>query len=505
MTATGTSSVRAALPGLMVVMFLASLDQTVMAAALPTIAGDLHGTDQMPAVITGYLAAATVAMPLTGKLGDAFGRKRILQGSLSIFLLGAALCSVAGSIAELVAFRAIQGVGGGGLMIGAQAVIGEIVSPRERGRLLGLIGGAYVVAVVAGPLAGGILVDRLSWRWIFYLYLPLAGIALAVVTASLRLPRPSSRRPVDYPGAACLSAAVVGLVLVCGRGLDGGPAWLLPGTMSAAVLAGVAWLVLARRAEDPIIPLRLFRDAGFTLPGAVSFLVGFAMFATVSFLPAFLQVGAGVSATTSSLMLIALMAGVLVAAIGSGRMITRTGRYKVYPVAGCALAAAGMGLFAGTGSVAGPAILTTAMVLLGLGIGLVNQVMVLVVQNTVGYAELGTATGTVTFLRQIGSSVGVALIGSLAAGSFASLLPPDARAALGTRIDSLTPAQLASLPESLRSSVATAFRQALPPIYWYATALLAVAFVLTLCLPARELRTTAHAGENPGSSEGSIQ
>lgn len=485
-------AIRAALPGILLVMFLGTLDQTVMASALPTVAGDLGGLDQMSTIITGYLVAATAAMPLTGKLGDAFGRKRVLQASLVFFIIGAGLCSLAQSVPQLITFRAVQGIGGGGLMIGAQSVIGELVSPRERGRLLGIIGAAYVVAAVAGPLAGGVVVDHLSWRWIFYFYVPLGLAALAVVTLTLRLPATPRGRRVDYGGAALLGLAIVSVIFLSSGGSYAGPVWVSPALGAVALVALAAWLFKARRTADPIIPLSLFRDAAFAIPTAVSFLVGFAMFATLNYLPAFLQVGMGMSATASGGMLIALMVGFLITTSGSGALITLTGRYKLYPVAGTLLAVPGIWLFSTMDSSSSPWLVLLSMLLLGLGIGLVMQVMVLVVQNSVERRDLGAATSTVTFLRQVGAAVGVAVLGSLITARFAAAVPAPLAAALGDRIKSLTPKALEALPAADRSAVAEAFGHALPPVFGFAAVVLVVAFVLTLFLPERELRTTAH-------------
>jgi EmrB/QacA subfamily drug resistance transporter len=495
--------IRAALPGILLVMVLGALDQTVMAAALPTVAGDLHGLDQMSAIITGYLVAATAAMPLTGKLGDAFGRKRILQASLSLFIVGAGLCGVAQSVPELIVFRAVQGIGGGGLMIGAQAIIGELVSPRERGRFLSVIGLAYIVAAIAGPLAGGVVVDRLSWRWIFYCYVPLGLAALAVISLTLHLPAPPRGRQIDYGGAALLCVAIVAVILLCSGGSYAGPRWWVPVLAVVAAASVAGWLLIAHVAADPIIPLALFRDPAFAVPTAISFLIGFAMFATISYLPAFLQVGMGLSVTASGGMLIALVAGLLFTMAVSGALITRTGRYKLYPVTGTLLAVPGIWLFSTLDSSSSPLMVLTAMLLLGLGIGLVMQVMVLVVQNSVDRRDLGAATSTVTFLRQVGSSVGVAVLGSLITSRFAASVSPELAAGLGDRMNSLTPKALAGLPASDRAAVADAFGRALPPVFGYAAVVLAAAFVLTLFLPERELRTRAHAdaGPDPAADE----
>jgi EmrB/QacA subfamily drug resistance transporter len=452
------TSVGRVLPGLLLAMLLGALDQTILTPALPAVAEDLGRLDQMPAVVTSYLAAATAVMPLYGKLGDRFGRKLTLLVAVAVFVVGAALCAMATSIALLTVFRAVQGLGGGGLMVGPQAVIGEIVSPRERGRYLGYIGAAYVVAAVGGPVLGGLMVEGLGWRWIFALYPPLGVLAFAVIAVTLRLPRPTRRPSIDYAGALTLAAAVVGVVLL---GQTRHPTWLV-----LAVVATAAWLISTRFAADPILPLRLFRDRSFAIPVAISFLVGFALFGTLTYLPAYLQVALGLSASSAGLVVTALMAGVLITTVLSGRLITRTGRYKAYPVVGAGLAAAGMALLAMRSAESGPAVITAVMALIGLGVGLIMQVMVLVVQNAVAYGDLGAATSSVTFLRQIGASAGVAVAGAL--------------------ISTMLTDQV---------SAAVALRHAMPSVFGLMSPLLALAFVLAVLLPARPLRTTAYVKE----------
>jgi EmrB/QacA subfamily drug resistance transporter len=452
-------SVGRVLPGLLLAMLLGALDQTIMAPALPAVAKDLGRLDQMPGVVTSYLAAATAVMPLYGKLGDRFGRRRMLLAAVAIFVVGATLCATATSMTMLIMFRAVQGLGGGGLMVGPQAVIGEIVSPRERGRYLGYIGAAYVVAAVGGPVLGGLIVEALGWRWIFALYPPIGAVAFAVLAITLRLPWPTARPPIDYAGALSLAAAVIGVVLF---GQTRHPAWAL-----LIVVAAAGWLISARFAADPILPLRLFRDRGFAIPVAISFLVGFALFGTLTYLPAYLQVAHGLSASRAGLVVTALMAGVLTTTVLSGRLITRTGRYKAYPVVGAAMSAAGLALLATWGSGSGPGVIAVTMALIGLGVGMIMQVMVLVAQNSVAYGDLGTATSSVAFLRQIGASAGVALAGALIASRLADQVP-----------------------------AAVALSQAMPIVFGLMSPLLALTFVLAVLLPARPLRSTAHVKES---------
>jgi EmrB/QacA subfamily drug resistance transporter len=477
---------RRVLPGLMLAMLLGALDQTAMTSALPAVAADLGRFDLMPAVLTAYLAAATVAMPLYGKLGDRFGRKSLLLAAIGVFVAGALLCATATSMPALIAWRVLQGAGGGGLMIGAQAVLGEVVSPRERGRHLGLLGAVYVVAAVGGPLLGGLAVDHLTWRWIFALYPPLGLVAIVVVSRTLHLPVPAHRPPLDVAGAVLLSATVTGLVLLCsGVGAAG---WVA----AATALCAAGWLVTARNAADPVLPLRLFRIRTIAIATAISVLIGFALFGTISYLPTFLQVARGASATQAGLVVTALMAGVIVTSTLSGRIITRTGRYKVFPIAGTATAAVGLGLL-GTVRAATPLPLVLgALLLVGLGVGMVMQVMVLVAQNSTGQRDLGAATSAVAFLRQIGASTGVAALGALIASRFAAALPPGTDPHIATALD---PQQLAQLPAGVRE----AFGATVAPVFGFAAPLLALALVLAIALPALPLRDTAHAS---GSSDG---
>ena len=452
-------SVSVVLPGLLLAMFLGAIDLTIMAPALPAVAEDLGGLDQIPVVVTGYLLAATAMMPIYGKLGDRFGRKPIMLAAIGLFVAGAALSIFATSMTQLAAFRAVQGLGGGGLSIGAQAIIGEIISPRERGRYLGYIGAAYVVAAVGGPLLGGFLIDHVGWRGIFVIYLPLGVAAAAIMWFTLRLPRPSDRLPVDYAGALSLAAMVIGVVLL------GQTQNLI--FVGLAVAGLLAWLLSARSAADPILPLRLFRDRGFAIPVSVSFLIGFALFGVITYLPTFLQVVSGLTAIRAGLVLTALMGGVLIGTVGSGRLITRSGQYKIYPLVGTAIAGIGLAFLAMLLSTAQPLAIAGIMIIVGLGIGLVMQVMVLAAQNAAAYADLGVATSSVTFLRQIGASLGVAIVGGVLVG--------------GAALD--------------RTGAADALAARMPLVIGLMAPLLGLAFLLLLALPAIPLRETAYVAE----------
>ncbi|GAB2507676.1 MFS transporter [Nocardiopsis aegyptia] len=489
-----TTSIALALPGLLLAMLLAALDQTAMAPALPEIAGDLGGLEQMPTVVTAYLVAATAVMPLVGRLGDRYGRKPLIQAAVLLFVVGALMAATATTLPGFVTARVVQGLGGGGLMIGAQAIVGEIVSPRERGRYLGLFGAVYVVAAVGGPLLGGVVVDHLSWRWIFAVHPPLGLVTLVALSLTLRLPRPEGRPPVDYAGAAALAATVVGVVLTADRLArpDAYPAWALPALPAGTVVVLGLWAVTAMLARDPVLPPRLLRERAFALPVAVSFLVGFGLFGTLTYVPAYAQVSLGTTATRAGLLVTAMMAGALVSTVVSGRLITRTGRYRGYPIAGTAVAAIGLTLLGvfGAGLIGaglGTGALTALLVLVGLGIGLVMQVVMLAAQNAVDHADLGAATSAVLFLRQVGASVGVAVVGALITRSFDARVPEgvgDPRA--------LSPEAIAALPEPTRGLVESAFGSAVPSALLAMAPLLGLAFLLTLAFPALPLRTTAH-------------
>jgi EmrB/QacA subfamily drug resistance transporter len=482
------------LPGLLLIMLLGALDQTIMAPALSAVAGDLSGLDQIPAVVTAYLAAATVVMPLYGKLGDRFGRPRVLVVAIVIFVAGAVVCGLAPSMPVLILGRILQGAGGGGLMIGAQAVLGEVVSPRERGRYLSLLSSVFILAAVGGPLLGGLIIDNLGWRWIFAIYPPLGILALILVKRTLRLPNPSERPPVDILGATFLAIAVVALVLLTSLIPKAGQlsGWLLGGLVVTAVVATAAWLRSARRAVDPILPLRLFRERSVALAVMISFLIGFALFGTVSYLPAYLQIATGATSTSAGLVVTCLMAGVIITLVVSGQVISRTGHYRIFPVLGTALAAVGLALL-GTVTPATPIpVLLAFLFAIGLGVGLTMQVMMLIAQNGAPRADLGTATSTVTFLRQIGASTGVAVLGALITLRFTEQLPPHLAAQLPAGAGGLSTARVASLPAEVQSAVAAAYGAAVPPVFAYVAPLLGVAFLLALALPARPLRETAH-------------
>jgi EmrB/QacA subfamily drug resistance transporter len=492
--ALGHREILAVYAGLMMAMAVASLDQTIVATALPTIAGELGGLAHVGWVATAYLATSTAAAVIYGKLSDLHDRKRVFQGALIVFLAGSALAGASQTLGQLIAFRAVQGAGGGGLMALTLAVVADLVPPRQRGRYAGYLGGVLALATVAGPLIGGILVDHAGWRWIFYINLPIGAAAFAVIGARLRLPpRPARAARFDLPGAVLLAATVGCIVLVASLG-GARYAWTSPqvaGLASAALLALGLLIAAERRAAEPLLPPALFANPVIAVTSAVGLLTGSVLLGALAFLPLFLQVAEGITATSSGLLLLPLMAGVLGGSVLTGQLVSRTGRYKPFPVAGTAIMATAYLLLSQAGTATPRAAIIGEMVLLGLGIGLTMQVLAVASQNAARRRDLGVVTSLAQFFRELGGAVGVAAFGAVFASRIAAQLSrrlPTAAARVVSSGLHGSPAQLNTLAPAVHHAVARAVAAAVDTVFAWALPVTALALLLTLFLPRLPLR-----------------
>ncbi|NEB38448.1 MFS transporter [Streptomyces sp. SID14515] len=503
-------SVLVAIGALLLGMLLAALDQTIVSTALPTIVSELGGLDHLSWVVTAYLLAATAATPLWGKLGDQYGRKKLFQTAIVIFLIGSALCGVAQNMPQLIGFRALQGLGGGGLMVLSMAIVGDLVTPRERGKYQGLFGAVFGVTSVLGPLLGGFFTEHLSWRWVFYINLPIGVVALVVIAAVLHIPVRREKHTIDYLGTFLIASVATALVLVASLGGTTW-AWSSPQIIALAVLAVVllvAFIAVERRAVEPVLPLKLFRIRTFSLVAVISFVIGFAMFGAMTYLPTFLQVVHDITPTMSGVHMLPMVFGLLITSTGSGQIVSRTGRWKVFPIAGTAITAVGLLLLHNLDQNSSTWLMSAFFFVFGAGLGLVMQVLVLVAQNSVSYQDLGVATSGVTFFRSIGSAFGVAIFGTIFANRLTGQLT-DALSgqSLPPGVDAgrlaADPRAIGQLPADLRPGVLGAYSTSITDVFLYAVPVVLLAFVLAWFLREDKLRgsvTAPDAGQTLASN-----
>ena len=484
---------------LMLGMFLAALDQSIVSTALPTIAGDLHNLNELSWVVTAYLITSTISLPLWGKLGDLYGRKIFFQISILVFLAGSILSGLSHNMVELISFRAIQGIGAGGLMVGSQAIIGDVIPPRQRGRYMGYFGVVFGLSSVLGPLAGGWFTQHVSWRWIFYINIPIGICALIVIALVLHVPVKRVTHTIDWWGMSFLSAGVVCLILLLtwgGTQYAWGSSTIIGLGVASAVLLAV-FSIVELRVTEPIISLKLFNNRTFSAASAVGFVIGFTMFGSIVYLPLYLQVVHGVSPTKSGLELLPMVAGMLITFVLSGQLVTRTGRYKIFPIVGSAVVTVGMFSLARLGPDTSYGYAALGMFIVGLGMGLVMQVLMVAVQNAVPHSQLGSATATATFFRSIGGAFGVAVLGDV----FNNRLLHELRSALtpaqlasfvrGGNV-TINPAQISHLPIAERTLAVDAFSHTLQTVFQFAIPFGVLAFLLSWLMKEIPLRTMAH-------------
>lgn len=473
--------------GLMMALTLASLDQNIVSTALPHIVMDLGGLMHLSWVVTAFMVASTATTPLYGKLSDIYGRKRLFYVAIIVFLIGSVLCGLSQTMLQLILFRALQGLGAGGLMTLSQTTIGDLIPPRERGRYQGLFGAVFAACSVAGPLLGGIITDALSWRWIFYVNLPVGAAALALIAIGLKHPNVREGHRIDYGGAGLLTAATVSLLLFLSWGgtqFSWGSPIMLALITGAVALFGLTFMQ-ERRAPEPVLPPRLFHLRGFVIPVVVIGIQAMALFGSLVYLPLFFQLVMGASAAHAGLLMAPMMAGVILTSITGGRLVTRTGRYKIFPIIGLLLASASfLAIGLSAEKAIGVAPLVTALVVLGAGFGFVMPIMTMALQNAVPRKDLGAATSVSAFLRSLGGALGVALSGAVVTARLHTLLPSN------LHVESLTqlPGQGTLAGTAAHHIVAEAYRHAIATTFFTGSALAALAFVIVLALPESPLR-----------------
>ncbi|MCZ4500209.1 MAG: family efflux transporter permease subunit [Marmoricola sp.] len=486
-----------AMSGLIVAMLLAQLDNMIVAPALPTIAGDLGGANHLSWVVTGYILASAVATPIWGKLGDLFGHKRTFMTSIVLFLIGSALCGISQDMTQLVLFRAFQGIGAGGLLVGIMSVVGMLVPPRERGKYIGVMMAVMPVAMIGGPLIGGFITDHVSWRWNFYVNLPLGAVALFVIWSTLHLSvetRHTGKVVIDWSGITVLTTWIVSLVLAItwGGTQYAWGSWQITTLFTIAAVFFALFIVVERRAVEPIIGLHLFGSKNFTLSTVMGFIAGFAMFGTITFLPQFQQFVQGKSATNSGLLLMPMMFALMATSLGGGQFISRTGKYKAFPIVGTLLLGIGLYLFS-TMDVDTTTITSAVfMVVMGLGLGCLMQTTNLIAQNSVELRDLGAGTGTFTFVRTLGGSIGVAILGTIYTHHLTESLRsnPTAAAGLGRSVRDLTPASLREKSPEAIDAFQHAVVSGIHNIFLVASVLIVVGFVASWFVREVPLRSS---------------
>ena len=493
--------------GLMVTMLLASLDQMIFSTALPTIVGELDGVNHMLWVTTAYILASTITLPVYGKVGDLIGRKGLFIAAISIFIVGSVIGGLAHDMTWLIAGRAVQGLGGGGLLILAQAIIADVVPARERGKYMGIMGGVFAISSVAGPLLGGWFTDSIGWRWAFWMNVPLGLLAIAPAVFFLRLPKNTNRNPsIDLAGMTLLAVASTCLVLMTtwgGNTYD----WNSPviiGLIIGALVAGALFVMVQRRAAEPVMPLHLFKERNFNLTTIVGLIIGVAMFGALAYLPTYLQMVTGANATQAGLLMIPLMAALLITSVASGQLVSRTGRYKALPMIGMVLVAASLFLLSTMTPDLAVWVICSYLALMGLGLGMSMQILILIVQNTFPVTEVGTATASNNYFRQIGASLGSAIVGSLFVAKLTQLLSermPAGAASAGGGENSLTPAVVRDLPAGIKNVIVSSYNDALTPIFLYMVPLVIVGLILLVFVVEKPLATSIERDILPESLE----
>lgn len=481
-------------------MMLASLDQTIVSTAMPTIVGQLGGVEHQAWITTAYLLATTIVMPIYGKFGDVLGRRNLFLIAIGLFTIASIGCAFAGDFWGFVVFRAAQGLGGGGLMILSQAIIADIIPAKDRGKYMGPLGAIFGLSAVGGPLLGGYFVDHLTWQWAFYINIPIGIAAFAIAWFALRLPTKKATKRIDIAGVVLLSAATTCLIFFSDFGGSADHGWgaLETWGWGAGMLAALAAFVwVESRADDPIIPLSLFRNPIFVNATAIGLTLGLGMFAAIAFLPTFLQMSSGTSAAVSGLLLLPMMVGMMGTSIWSGLAISKSGRYRAYPIVGTLLTAASMLAFTTLTASTPIWLICVFLFFFGAGLGLIMQVVVLVVQNAVDADTVGTATSTNNYFREVGAALGVAIFGALFTNALSDNLTSVFTAAGASAADAgratatLDPQTLGELPDEVREGILTAYADSLAPVFWYLIPFILLSFVLALFLKQIPLSDTA--------------